>query len=357
MKILRTMIVAMSLFASMQVALADESSLEKDLANAETGRSASELIKLCTSADPDRLTYCEGYIDGAMHIWKYITACQSPTISDQSFCAGVKFAEKVNLEAFSACRDCNFGSFRPELGDKPIRLQLYKERMREFSKALRATLGICSPDERRDEHYCSGYNAQVANTLAEDLLTYPNIVPKGVRDLGLGHAAGDVGIHAFASEEFFEFRPCIQTAIGPQQARKIFLEFMRDNPEQQRSTAIMAMAKALFYSVCPGPEEGLRPHMEQCTTWEYDDDNFGTENTCDKAVVIQFMVKDQPAIERQLKPGETFRTGLSRSQTIGWMFTTCPVGYVSSVPFLPEEDDAFIDPSPIKASLYSCVRK
>jgi len=348
----------MSLFAFMQVALADENSLEKDLANAVTPRSASELIKLCTSTDPDRLAYCEGYIDGAMHIWKYSTACQSPTISDQSFCAGVKSAEEAIREAFSACRDCNIGSFRPELADKPIRFQLFKERMREFFKALRAIMGICSSDESRDEHYCSGYNAQVANTLAEFSGMYPNHVPKGARELGLGHAAGDVGMYAFNSAEFLEFRPCIQTAIGPQQARNIFLEFMRDNPEQQRdSTAIIALAKALFYSVCPGPAEGLRPHMEQCTTWEYHDDNFGTENTCNKDVVIQFMVKDQRAIERQLKPGEAFRTGLSRSQTIGWMFTTCPVGYVSSVPFLPEKDDAFIDPSPIKASLYSCVRK
>ena len=34
----------------------------------ETGRSASELIKLCTSTDDGRLAYCEGYIDGAIHI-------------------------------------------------------------------------------------------------------------------------------------------------------------------------------------------------------------------------------------------------------------------------------------------------
>lgn len=177
---------------------------------------------------------------------------------------------------------------------------------------------------------------------------------EGARDRGLGDAARDVGLHLFASEDFYEFRPCLQTVISPQQVRNILLEFIRDNPDQQRgSTAIVILAKALFYSLCPGPAQRWKPHMEQCTTWGYDGGQFGTENTCDKAVVIQFMAEGQRAIERLLNPGETFRTGLSRSQIDRgwWMFTTCPVGYVSSVPFLSKNNEV------IRASRYSCVRK
>lgn len=331
-----------------------ESSLGQDFAKAETGRLASELTRLCKSTDPDRLDYCEGYIDGAMHIWKYATACASQANSDQSFCSGVESARKAIQEAFGACQDCNMGSFRPELGDKPIRGQLFMKRMREFRDKLKVAMGICSPDEHRDEPYCSGYNAEVTNMIAELSVMYPNHVPESTRDLGLGHAASDVGLHLWASEEFYEFRPCLQVVTSSQQVKNLLLEFVHDNPEyQQGATAIVILAKALFYVLCPGPAQELKPPIEQCTTWGFDSGQFGTENTCNKAVVIQFMAKDQRPIERMLNPGEAFRTGLSHSQ-IGqewWMFTTCPVGYVSSVPFLPENNDA------IRTSRYSCVRK
>lgn len=329
-----------------------ESLLGMDLAKAEAGRSSSELIKLCSSTDSNMVAYCEGYIDSAMHTWKFMTACASKTNNNQSFCAGAKSAQKAIQEALKACQDCNLGSFKPELKDKTIRGQLFMERMREFPKELRATIGICSPDEHHDEHYCSGYNTEVVNEVADISMLYSSHLPNEARDMGMGHAAGDVGIHLWASAEFFEFVPCLKRAIDSDQARNIFLKFMRDNPEQQRgTTAIMALEKALYYSVCPGPAlVGVKPHMEQCTTWEYDNGYFGTKNTCDQAVLIQFMTKDKRTIERQLNPGETFRTSMSREYD-WWMFTACPAGYVSSIAFLRENDES------IRTSGYSCIKK
>lgn len=97
-------------------------------------------------------------------------------------------------------------------------------------------------------------------------------------------------------------------------------------------------------------QSGMMLHKEQCTIWEYMDGRLGTKNTCDEAVFVQFMVKDRAVIERVLSPGEIFDTGLTRSETSYWMFTTCPVGYVSSVP-LKEENNTLI-----RASAYSCAR-
>ena len=193
-----------------------------------------------------------------------------------------------------------------------------------------------------------GYNAEVANSLASLSVNYS---PEDKRVFGMSVAVIDTFAHLMGSGEYYGFQPCVQATINPQEARSILLEFIRDNPEQQRdTTAIMILAKALYYQVCPGPKQHLQPHMEQCTTWDYDNDQFGTENTCDEAVVIQFLTKDQPMIERQLNPGEAFRTG-SQIDRGFWMSTTCPVDYVSSIPFLPENR------LEIGASRYSCTRK
>jgi|SRR5580693_6897587 hypothetical protein len=95
-------------------------------------------------------------------------------------------------------------------------------------------------------------------------------------------------------------------------------------------------------------------HMEQCTRWGYIDASgrFGTSNTCDQPVQISFMTKgNQRAVTSVLKPGEVFDTGLSRAQIDAgwWMFTTCPAGYTSSIPFTPVNRDSLV------ASTYQCV--
>jgi len=90
-----------------------------------------------------------------------------------------------------------------------------------------------------------------------------------------------------------------------------------------------------------------KPHMEQCVRWVYEGDQFAAKNICDEAVFIRFE-KEGLAVDRQLNPGETLLAGLKHPP---WMFTVCPVGYVSSVPFEGENNKA------IRASRYSCVRK
>jgi hypothetical protein len=97
-------------------------------------------------------------------------------------------------------------------------------------------------------------------------------------------------------------------------------------------------------------------HLEHCTRWGYIDASgrFGTSNTCTQPVEIQFTrAGDQRVVKRTLKPGQTFDTGLTREQIQSgwWMFTACPVGDASSIPFAPENRDVLI------ASKYECVRR
>lgn len=101
-----------------------------------------------------------------------------------------------------------------------------------------------------------------------------------------------------------------------------------------------------------------KPHREQCVKWGYDGNQFAAKNHCDEAVFVQFQRAGRSPIGSQVNPGEMFFTGLERSQMrVGrpcwdyWMFTACPVGYVSSVPFWAENCKAII------SSEYSCVKK
>ena len=87
--------------------------------------------------------------------------------------------------------------------------------------------------------------------------------------------------------------------------------------------------------------------MEQCTIFQFEGDELATANTCDEAAAVQLLASGQSAIERVLDPGETFVTGLSRG--VRYMFTTCPVGYESSVPLREENRSAIV------GSQYSCT--
>lgn len=316
-----------------------------DLEKSGTVRSASELIKLCSSTESNMKTYCEGYIESAIYTWKLITACASQNKSEQSFCRGAKSAQKTIQKVLAACKDCSLGSFKPELKDNTIRVRLFKERMQKFPEELNTILGVCTPDE----HYCVGYNSQVKNSITEYSVLYASKLTDKPKDMGMGHAATDIGIHLWSSAEFFGFVPCINREINLDQIKNIFLKYMHDNPEQQLdTTAIIALEKSIYYSVCPGPAlEKLKPHMEQCTKWEYDNGYLGTKNTCDKAVQLQFMTKDKQVIERHLKPGDTF----SIRKQDWWMFATCQSGYISSVEFLLENEKN------IRNSRYSCIKK
>ena len=105
----------------------------------------------------------------------------------------------------------------------------------------------------------------------------------------------------------------------------------------------------------PGTAPTGVTHLEHCTEWRYRDDRFGAVNNCKDPVTIQFMLtSDQRVIERDIKPGEFFDTGLSRDERLiagGWLFSACPVGYAPSVPFsLAYQND-------IRASRYGCSKK
>ena len=305
-------------------------SLEKELALTEDWRLASELVGLCTSSEPQRLAYCEGYIESAAHFWKLQTACPSLKKSDMLYCAGAKDANEKISKALKACKDCD---------------------MTKFPDDLKNIMGECKPGKYYVEDYCLGYNSETANSIA-DFSMRPQLynIPKSARKLGMGHAVSDVGLHLFASREFHGIRPYVRITTSPQQAKKILLQFIRENPEQQlNSSAIMLLAKALFYGLSPDPiSRGLKPHMENCIKWVRKNEKHGAMNICDKSVVINFNFNK---IEQQVViPGKTFSKD-SRLSQMPWMFTACPVGYVSSVPFLPENEKE------IRASSYSCVRK
>ena len=89
--------------------------------------------------------------------------------------------------------------------------------------------------------------------------------------------------------------------------------------------------------------------MEQCISWDRVESQHGARNLCDEEVVIEFLSKSRET-ERLVIPGKAFRAD-SKLSGMPWMFTVCPVGYVSSVPFGAENSDA------IRASHYSCVRR
>jgi hypothetical protein len=93
--------------------------------------------------------------------------------------------------------------------------------------------------------------------------------------------------------------------------------------------------------------------LEQCTKWDYQSGQLGTNNYCDRPVAISFIAyRDLRVVEGQIEPQERFNTGLDEDHArFGWIFAACRVGYVSDVPFLPGNWDKLV------SSGYSCVRK
>jgi len=110
----------------------------------------------------------------------------------------------------------------------------------------------------------------------------------------------------------------------------------------------------LLVAAGSGAAQQAVPHLERCTSWDYGTGHLGTSNSCDMDVSVRFMtMRDQHFVEVELGPGRRFDSGLSRDElgSDWWMFTTCPVGYVSDVPFQPENRETIIP------SKYGCVRK
>lgn len=123
-----------------------------------------------------------------------------------------------------------------------------------------------------------------------------------------------------------------------------------------RAKAALSCSAFTLLLISPAGAQGV-PQLEQCTltkTWDYQGGQFGVKNICDKSVTIQFMTEKNPRAKRiDLKPGERFNTALSRTQIKSgwWIFTTCPVGHVSSIPFEVRYKNALMD------GQYSCIKK
>jgi hypothetical protein len=229
-------------------------------------------------------------------------------------------------------------------------------RMRNLPRELKASLGICAADKDHNQHYCSGYNEEAETSIAELLAMYSSTQFDDARPLGLGHGKGDVGLHLFASREFHALRTCIQSADDAKKIRNILLAFVRENPEQEvNTTAVLILGKALSYSLCTGSAlQSERPHVEQCITWDRDHEQAGARNICDIPVVIGFI--SQHALDAELEAESEIIAGNSFSANPGlsrmpWVFTACPVGYVSSVPLRKGSIET------IKAGGYGCIGK
>lgn len=329
-----------------------------NLAAATDTEPSRELIRVCTSPRAEDIAYCEGYIEGAAHIWKFRAACDPSTDVSRSYCSGLQSAHDEILEAYKACTDCSAGRIVPNEKGLPTFKENpgYTERIWKFRDELKAMMGVCSADGERDSAYCDGYNAEVKQHLAALSVNALKDPAQDARSRGLGEGSGQADATMFGTADFFEFAPCVRPELSAQGMKEVLLRFVRDNPEQQRGAyPVLLLQKALFYGVCPGPSAGLKPHMEQCTEWDYEGNEYVARNTCNRPVVVRFqaaMIASEQTKESQVNAWQTFRTGLTRFEMEGndWIFTVCPVGHVSDVPFSPQNAE-------IRASRYSCVRK
>lgn len=327
--------------AEPQATAGTPSLLQQLRAKSDKGPMSSEdLLAVCRSTGAEESEYCDGYIDGASLMWRYWTACQSQASGDRSFCAGADASMKKSQEFRAACGDCNSGN---------------KERLQRFPEEMKAALRVCSPDPDRDRDYCDGYNAQSEKEV-DFTITFSESEAITASGLGRGHASRDMFASLWVlTGEMHQFAPCLSRATDAARIKDVLLDFAQENPEQgQSSTAIMLLAKALYYRSCPGVSWQFRPHAEHCTkVWDYYDGQFGTRNTCDEPVVVWLMThSDQAAMVRELKPGEIFRSGLTREQIrSGWVFATCPVGHVTSIPIGPQSREE------IAKGRYHCVKE
>jgi uncharacterized membrane-anchored protein len=82
--------------------------------------------------------------------------------------------------------------------------------------------------------------------------------------------------------------------------------------------------------VLPDSMPGTTPHLERCTAFLEENDKVAIANSCDEAVVVMFMPDGQRATEFTVRPMERLVTELSFPDD--FVYTTCPNGYVSSVP-------------------------
>jgi len=300
-------------------ALTEDSELVQILETSEF-LSANDLVTLCSSKEKISVEFCEGYLRWATHFWKTSAACISEAPEEQSFCDGVDSARENIERAFMGCPDCDDDAL-----DEPA-------------------IQWCVPNAQRDRQFCTGYNAELASMFA----SRPSLTASA-RSLGSDAADSDAFMHMFASREFASLEGCVSSTTSRQDLEEAFLQFIADNPAEGSSTAFMALARTQYYTFCADARSGLKPHMEQCTAFRFEDGQMTTTNTCDEAVVVQFQGGSEPAIQQTLEPGEIFATGWTTRGS--YIYATCPAEHESSIPLDDEHHDD------IARSHYSCKPK
>jgi hypothetical protein len=267
-----------------------------------------------------------------------------------AFCRGALAAKEIHQAIWEDCADCNFSQFQPELSDETARQRRYSEKMRAFADEMRTALGVCSLDGQHDQAYCNGYNTEVRLALADSNLRFWVKTTVNPYEVGLGDGAADLFVHLWSETQVHHFRPCIPPDTDIEELTDVFLKYVEEDPDERRiDTATMLLLRAMYFGFCPGPDEKIKPHLEQCTAWRQIRGQFGTKNECQQAVVVNFRLADQAPILRELEPNEVLTTGRTEEQIRQWWFTTCPAGYESSLPLVPG------NLGEIGASRYNCV--
>lgn len=305
-----------------------------------------DLLRTCTSVDPAASAYCDGYLGSAMNFWKVVTACQSGASADRSYCAGAKAATAQMRKVSEDCGDCD--------RSKP-----------QYLAEMKKAAGTCVPDASRDRNYCDGYNGIVERELAMVMGLWKSGSPAEPTMMGRMDAESDLGMAMFGSEVMASFQPCVSLATRVNEVRGIVVDFISKHPGPPPDTegngrliSFETVARALYIGLCPGP--GLlvpptgreSPHWEVCTHIAFYRGDYHTENVCSADVAFAFSSTSATG-ERTLKPGEAFQAGLKPGQEKGFLFTTCPVGFTSSIPIVGEGSRYH----ELRYGQYKCVRR
>ena len=134
--------------------------------------SASDLVRLCTSAHRSNVEYCEGFLDFAAKLFRREAACDSEASPEWSFCLGSMAAEDDFLVAEDNCPDCSHTQ-------------------------VIAMVELCTSDSRRDEQFCAGYNTAIS---VASTVTFPDDLPPDAspREHGQYGASTHYGVFVLA---------------------------------------------------------------------------------------------------------------------------------------------------------------
>ena len=298
-------------------------------------RSMADLLNWCKTSEDEKREFCEGYIDGTIHNWRAMTSCQSPDFNDQSFCAGVIAARDRNDQYRQVCKTCNESTGVKETETGQINV-----------------LDNCLVPNRSGKHYCIGYNSQAEFERITSASTDRPRDTDDARALGFAQGAEESVSNSFAllwvGEEPF-WIPCIGADTGMENMIDAIDNFLQKYPELlHRSTPSQLVAKAIFYELCPGPEEQWLSHLEHCTDWDFKNQQPGTENSCRKPIFINFQSSSGEVKTEEVNPGARFNSGV---YTENYVYTVCPPGHASSLLITPGNREA------IRKSHYHCVKR